>query len=170
MIAYDSAVPVKGAFHMLTISGRSLTLCVSLLLAAAPPAFAAIELDPGQWQDTETGEEDGKPVKPEVTTDCMSPEEAKDPVKQLAVMKDTSGQCKKLDIKESGNVVTIVMQCGDPKEMSIDLTGSYTFTSRRQYTGTMKSTIIIDGKKTTASKTVESKWIGACKDQPAKKN
>jgi hypothetical protein len=40
------------------------------------------------WQDTETGEENGKPAKPEVTSDCMTPEEAKDPVKALAVMKD----------------------------------------------------------------------------------
>ena len=30
------------------------------------------ELDPGLWQDTETGEEDGKPVEPDVTTDCMT--------------------------------------------------------------------------------------------------
>lgn len=132
-------------------------------LLAATPARAAIELDPGQWQDTETGEEDGKPVAPDVTSDCMSPEEAKDPVKSLSVMKDTNGQCKKLDINQSGNTVTIVMQCGDPKEMSIDLNGTYTFLDRRHYTGTMKSVVVIAGKKSTASKTVDSKWIGACK-------
>ncbi len=36
---------------------------------AAQPARAAIELTPGTWQDTETGEENGKPVPPQVTTD-----------------------------------------------------------------------------------------------------
>jgi hypothetical protein len=133
------------------------------------PARAAIELEPGQWQDTESGTEDGKPVKPEVTSDCMSPEEAKDPVKQLSVMKDTGGQCKKLDIKESGNTVSIVMLCGDPKEMLIDLTGSYTFVDRKHYTGTMKSVITIAGKTSTANKTVDSKWLGPCKAGPAKK-
>src|SRR5471030_2608647 len=119
-------------------------------------AFAAIELDPGQWQDTETGDEDGKPVKPEVTSDCMSPEEAKDPVKSLAVMKDAGGQCKKLEVKETGNVVSVDMQCGDPKEMEINLTGTYTFIDRKHYTGTMKSVITIAGKQTSASKSVDS--------------
>lgn len=144
-----------------------------LILICAGTARAAIELDPGQWQDTETGDEDGKPVKPEVTSDCMSPEEAKDPVKQLAVMKEASAsQCQKLDFKESGNTVSIVMLCGDPKEMRIDLTGTYTFIDRRNYTGTMKSVITIAGKTATANKTVVSKWLGPCKassEKPAGK-
>ncbi len=140
-----------------------------IVLFTVHPARAAIELEPGMWQDTETGEEDGKPAKPEVTSDCMTPEEAKDPVKSLSVMKDTGGQCKKLEIKEKGNVVSIEMQCGDPKEMSIEMSGTYTFLDRRHYTGTMKSTVILAGKKTTANKTVDSKWIGACKDEPKKK-
>lgn len=144
-------------------------LCVAVVWLLTAPARAAIELEPGQWQDTESGTEDGKPVKPEVTSDCMSPEEARDPVKQLSVMKDTGGQCKKLDIKESDNTVSIVMLCGDPKEMLIDLTGSYTFVDRKHYTGTMKSVITIAGKTSTANKTVDSKWLGPCKAGPAKK-
>ena len=142
---------------------------IAVYSMTATSAFAAIELDPGLWQDTETGEEDGKPAKPEITSDCMSPEEAKDPVKSLSVMKDTGGQCDKLDIKETGNIVTVVMLCGDPKEMQIDLVGTYTFLDRRHYTGTMKSTITLAGKKSTAVKTAESKWIGPCKAEPKKK-
>jgi len=145
-------------------TSRAFAVAIIVSVLAAPPARAAIELDPGMWQDTETGEEDGQPVKPEVISDCMTPEEAKDPVKSLSVMKDTRGQqCKKLDVKENGNVVSIVMQCGDPKQMSIDLAGTYTFLDRRHYTGTMKSTVILAGKAMTANKTVDSKWIGACK-------
>ncbi len=154
---------------MAKTSCQFLALSLALLLLAASPALATVELEPGMWQDTETGEEDGKPAKPEVTSDCMTPEEAKDPVKSLSVMKDTGGQCKKLEIKEKGNVVSIEMQCGDPKEMSIEMSGTYTFLDRRHYTGTMKSTVILAGKKTTANKTVDSKWIGACKDEPKKK-
>lgn len=153
--------------HML----RSIFAVPSLLiLLCATHAFAAIELDPGQWQDTETGEEDGKPVKPEVTSDCMSPEEAKDPVKQLAGMKEAgaAGQCQRLDVKESGNTVSIVMLCGNPKEMLIDLQGTYTFHNKRSYTGTMKSAITLAGKTATANKTVVSKWIGPCKPSSEK--
>jgi hypothetical protein len=142
-----------------------------LILICATPAFAAIELDPGQWQDTETGEEDGKPVKPEVTTDCMSAEEAKDPVKQLAGMKEAgaAGQCEKLDVKENGNTVSIVMLCGNAKEFLFNITASYTFHNRRNYTGTMKSAVTMAGKTTTSNKTVVSKWLGACKTPAGKK-
>lgn len=133
-------------------------------LAFAAPARAAIELEPGLWQDTETGTEDGKATKPEVTTDCLSPEEAKDPVKALSAMKDQSaGQCKTLDVKQSGNMVSLVMQCGDPKQMAIDIAATYTFIDRKHYSGTMKSTIVMAGQKTTSDTKIESKWIGACK-------
>lgn len=145
-------------------------LCVAAIFLLTLSAYAAIELDPGQWQDTETGEEDGKPVAPQVTSDCMSPDEAKDPVKQLAVMKDASaGQCEKLDFKQNGNTVAITMLCGDPKEMRFDLSGTYTFTDRKNYTGTMKSVITVAGKTATANKTVVSKWLGPCKAPAGKK-
>lgn len=129
---------------------------------AACPAFA-IELTPGNWQDTETGEEDGKAVAPQVTTDCMSEEEARDPVKVLTAMKGQAGECSKFDVKQSGNSVSFVMQCGDPKQMFMDMQGTYTFLNSKRYTGTLKSTVILAGKKTTADKKVDSVWLGACK-------
>ncbi len=150
---------------------RFLLLAVmGLLFALSSPARAAIELDPGQWQDTETGTEDGKPVKPEVTSDCMSPEEAKDPVKQLAGMKEAgeAGQCQKFDIKESGNSVSVVMLCGNEKEFLFDISATYTFNGKRSYSGTMKSKITMAGNTMVADKKVESKWIGPC-TAPAKK-
>ena len=143
---------------------RSLAIfSLAAALAFAKPAFAAVELTPGNWQDTETGEEDGKPVAPQVTTDCMTPEEAKDPVKVVTAMKDQAGECAKLEVKQAGNVVTFVMQCGDPRQMSMDMQATYTFVSPKHYTGTLKSTVVIAGKKTTANKQVDSVWVGACK-------
>ena len=53
--------------------------------------------------------------------------------------------------------MSIEMLCGDPKEIQIDLSGTYTFLDRRYYTGTMNSTIVIAGVKSTASKTVDAK-------------
>jgi hypothetical protein len=140
----------------------------ALLLAAlafAPPARAAFELEPGLWQDTETGTENGQPAKPEVTTDCMTAEEAKDPIKTLAAaQKEAAGQCAKFDVKQSGNTVTVAMVCGDPKQMSIDMLVTYTLIDRKHYTGTLKSTVVLGGQKMTSDKKVESKWVGAtCK-------
>jgi hypothetical protein len=129
----------------------------------ATPAFA-IELTPGNWQDTETGIEDGKPVPPQVTTDCMTPEEAKDPVKVLTAMKDQAGgQCEKLEVKQTGNTVSFEMKCGDPRQMSMDMLATYTFITPKHYSGTLKSTVILAGKKSTADKKVDSIWLGACK-------
>ena len=135
----------------------ALMFCLLLLT----PAFA-IELTPGNWQDTETGIEDGKPVPPQVTTDCMSAEEAKDPIKVLTAMKDGAGECAKFEVKETGNSVSLVMQCGDPKQMSMDMQATYTFLTPKHYTGTLKSTVILGGKKSTADKKVDSVWVGAC--------
>jgi hypothetical protein len=138
-------------------------LALFLILAFAAPAHAAIQLTPGNWQDTETGTEDGKPVPPQVTAECMTPEEAKDPVKILTAMKDQAGQCQKVEVKQNGNTVSFVMQCGDPKQMSFDIAATYTFHSPKHYSGTLKSVVILAGKKTTADKKVDSIWLGACK-------
>jgi hypothetical protein len=144
-----------------------MTACAFVVaaLAFASPARAAIEREPGMWQDTETGTENGQPAKPEVTTDCMTAEEAKDPVKQLTEMKDqTAGQCKTMDVKQSGNTVSFHMVCGDPKQMSFDIAATYTFHDRKRYSGTMKSTIVMAGQKMTSDKKIESRWVSAaCK-------
>ena len=41
------------------ITWRAGALFAALLLAA-PPARAAMQLEPGEWQDTETGTENGR--------------------------------------------------------------------------------------------------------------
>jgi hypothetical protein len=135
------------------------------LLPVPPARAAAIELEPGMWQDTETGIENGKPVKPEVTTDCMTPEDARDPMKSLAKMQaEGAGQCKTLDVKQSGNVVSLTMKCGDDKQGSFELSGTFTFIDRKHYTASTKSTISFGGQKMTADKQTDSKWIAAtCK-------
>jgi hypothetical protein len=152
---------MKGVSRALLVA---VPLTVGLLLAPAARA-AAIELEPGMWQDTETGMENGKPAKPEVTTDCMTPEDAKDPMQSLAKMQaEGAGQCKTLDVKQNGNVVSLIMKCGDDKQGGMELSGTFTFIDRKHYTASMKSTISFGGQKMTADKQIESKWISAtCK-------
>src|SRR6185437_3094635 len=68
--------------------GLNVVLLATAMMLVAPSAFA-LKLKPGLWQDTETGTTNGQPKPPEVSTDCLSPEEAADPVKAaLANMKD----------------------------------------------------------------------------------
>lgn len=146
-----------------------IALSVAIVLLNVTPAHAAIELEPGQWQDTETGTENGQPAKAQVTTECMTPEDAKDPVKALMAERAQAGQCKTFDVKPSGNTVTYTMQCGDEKQMSFDIAGTLTFVDRKHYAGTLKSTVIFAGQKITSDKKIESKWLGPCKADPGNK-
>lgn len=132
----------------------------------AMPAYA-IHLDPGEWQDTETGTENGQPTQPELTTSCMEAEAAKDPVKALTQLKDTAGQqCKTMNVKESGNVLSFDMECGEAKTMLIAISMHITFVNARHYTGTLKSNVTFAGKTITTDKQLDSKWIGAtCKQK-----
>lgn len=132
------------------------------------PALAAIELEPGTWQDTETGSENGQPAKPEVSTDCMTAEDAKDPMKALAKMKegDSANACKTLDIQQNGNVVTLKMVCGDDKQGKMEMAGTFTFIDRRHYKTSMQSTISFGGRTMTSDKQVDSTWLAAaCKKE-----
>ena len=157
-----------GAFKGAPMSTIRTILACGLLIAVLLPhrVYAAIELEPGTWQDTETGMENGKPAKVEVTTDCMTAEDAKDPVKSLAKMQaEGAGQCEKLEVKPNGNVVTLNMKCGDAKQgMLMEMSGTFTFIDRKHYTTSMKSTIAMGGQTMTSDKQVDSKWVAAeCK-------
>lgn len=131
--------------------------------AATLPARAAVQLEPGLWQDTETGLQNGKPAKPEVSTDCLSAEEARDPVK--TILNDTEGQqCETLNVKENGNTVAVEMKCGDPKKTWIEIDMTINFLSARHYKGAIKSLVIFGGQKVISEKTIDSKWLAAsCK-------
>jgi hypothetical protein len=144
----------------------SRSLAVMLFAAAAlasAPAFA-LEIEPGQWQSTETHTVNGKMEKPEITHDCVSAQEARDPVKALAQMKgDTGNQCRVFDIKQSGNMVSFVMQCGDPKMGTMDMAATFIFADSRHYKGAIKTEMTLMGKKISSDMTVDAQWTGACK-------
>ena len=135
------------------------------LLLAAYPAHAANEIQPGLWQETETSEVNGKMEAPKVSTDCVSPEDAKDPVKQVqASMKDQAQQCKKLNVRQNGNVILFEMNCGDPNQGSIELMMTYTIHSPQRTSSIAKSTMSMMGKKIVSNVATESKWLAAaCK-------
>jgi hypothetical protein len=137
-------------------------------LFAASPALA-LDIQPGLWQDTETGETNGKPVPRQVSTECVSPADAKDIVQRAradlqASMKDQAQHCSKLDIRQDGNVVTFEMKCGDPKQGSIDAAMVMTVHSPQHMTSVAKTTMSIMGQTMISNTTTESKWIAAtCK-------
>jgi hypothetical protein len=145
--------------------GSTVALLVTAMMLVAPSAFA-LKLKPGLWQDTESGTSNGKPVPPKVTTDCLSPEEAADPVKAaLAGMKGLpSEQCRKHEVKQSGNQILFNMNCGDPKQMIMEMSVVMTLLSPEHTQSTAKSTMQMGGRTFTSDLTTDSKWISsACK-------
>jgi hypothetical protein len=127
------------------------------------PAMA-IELRPGSWQETETGTEDGKPVPAKTETSCMTPEEAKNPLKGLSPEKEMKGQCRSYDVKLTATGLSFRMDCGDPRQFAMNVVAAYTFVSPTQYTGTVKMAMSMMGKKSTMDKKIEGRWLSAqCK-------
>lgn len=149
---------------------RRALLCLFVAADAwtAVPA-RALDIQPGLWQDTETGEVNGKPVPRKVATNCVAPTEAKDIVERARAalqksMKDQAAKCSKLDIRQNGNVVTFEMKCGDAKQGSIDATTVITIESPQHTTNVAKSSIEFLGQKTVSTITTDSRWIAAaCK-------
>ena len=140
----------------------SLFACAGFLV---PALCAALEIEPGEWQSRETSAVDGKPSPPEVSTDCVTPEDARDPLKALSAMQgETGGKCQLFDVKQAANLVSFVMKCGDPQEGSIEMTATFSFENSRHYTGALTSVMAMAGQKTTSTMSVDAKWIGACKN------
>ena len=135
---------------------------VAPAVVAATAAFAAVELQPGQWQEIETGTENGKPAKTETTTSCMSADEAKDPLKGMVFDKQAKDACKTLEAKRTGGGISFRMQCkGEGFDM--DIAAEMTFHTPQSYTGVIKSSVKMGATTVVSDKKVEAKRIGECK-------
>lgn len=134
-------------------------------LLCALTAYAGNEIQPGLWQDSETGDVNGKPVPPKVSTNCVTPQDAQDPVQMIKEgMKDQAQQCAKFNVQTSSNMILFEMKCGDPKQGSIDMTMTYTVHSPQSTSSVTQSTMSMMGQKIVSNLATESKWLEAtCK-------
>jgi len=140
----------------------------ALLLASCLAAFSAraeIKLDPGSWQQVESGSEDGKPAEPVTYTDCLTPEQARDPIKALSALKELGsliGQhCQNLQVHQEADAGSVEFACGDEKSNYIAINFTFKVVDTRHYTGAVKSTFVFKGRKTSSDKTIEGKWLKA---------
>ena len=140
-------------------------IALAVLVAASLPS-QAFEFEPGAWKEIETGTEDGKPVPAATNATCMTPDEAKDPLKGLSPEKgvgDLRGHCRMFDVKQSETRLSMRLECGDPQKLQIKFTVDYTFNSPRSYSGTVRSAVTMSGKSATTDKKIEGRWVsGIC--------
>jgi hypothetical protein len=152
---------------------QKMTLYGALLAAfflATLPARAEIKLDPGTWQQVESGTENGEPAKPVTYTDCLTPEEARDPVKSISNLKDMGEligkRCKELQVHRDADTISVDFSCGDEKTTFIGINLAFKFIDARHYSGRVKSTFVFKGKKTATDKTIQATWLnGECKKE-----
>ena len=115
--------------------------CVVLVALAGAAITAQSPIRPGQWEVVMQMDMPNMPVKmPEMkTTQCVTPEQAKDPASALPsgpqAGRGGKSDCKVSDYNVTGNTVTWKMACTTP--MAITSTGEMTFTDD-SYNGTMK--------------------------------
>ena len=151
-----------------------MTVCVvfcalAAVLSAVLPARAANEIQPGLWQDTDTGTANDKPMPPRVSTNCITPEEAKNIARQAQAemqktLKEQAQHCSEMNVRESGNTITFEMKCGDPKQATFEASSVITFLSPQHTTSITKTEMTLMGHTLASTVTTDSKWIAAtCK-------
>ena len=140
-------------------------LLAAICLLAAPPARAEIKLEPGSWQQVESGSENGEAAEPVAYVDCLTPEQAKDPIKAMSDLKEMGEligrQCKELDVHQGADTISVKFSCGDEATNFLGLSMEFKFLDARHYPGTVKSSFVFKGEKTTSDKTIEAKWLKA---------
>jgi hypothetical protein len=118
---------------------KAASIAVAALLAGSTTLIAQSPIRPGRWDVVMQMDMPSMPLKmPEMkTTQCVTPEQAKDPANSLPRGPQNGGKhdCKVSNYKVSGKTVTWDMACTTP--MAISSTGEMTFTDD-SYTGTVK--------------------------------
>jgi hypothetical protein len=145
----------------------SLTACfifAATCLLAVTTARAEVQLQPGLWQETETGSDNNQPVKVETSTRCMTAEEALQPGKAVVFDETLRKHCKALDYKRSGDLLTLRMQCGALGFM-VNVGATFTLHSPQHYSGVMKVAIQLATFKFNTDKKIDAHRIGECKER-----
>jgi Protein of unknown function (DUF3617) len=137
---------------------------VAAFLLAAPTARAEVALQPGLWQETETGSENNQPAKTETSTRCMTAEEARQPSKAVVFDETLRKHCKALDYKRTEDNLSLRLQCGS-QGFTVNIGATFTFHSPQHYSGLMKVAIQVATMKFTADKTIDAKRIGECQEK-----
>ena len=141
----------------MTVRTLSVTLAVLALTVAV---FAQGPRRDGRWEVTMQMEMAGMPagMPPFTTTQCITPDEAKDPDKSVPQMGRGRGRanqnCKTTDQKIDGNKVTSTIKCDEPA-----MTGKAEFVyTADSYTGT----VTMDTGRGTMTQKISAKRLGDC--------
>jgi len=124
------------------------------------PALA-FEFEPGQWEETENGTEDGKPLPPNNSTKrCINQADAADASKALQVEALKASSCQTAQVDESGDTLTAKFRCKEGAD-GITMDGTFKM-ARKTYSAKVQMSMTMGGKTSSSDRTIEGKWLGAC--------
>jgi Protein of unknown function (DUF3617) len=153
------SIPLRDA-----VTKTHIGLVAAALCFLARPACAEVQLQPGLWQETETGSENNQPAKSETSTRCMTPDEAKQPSKAVVFDETLRKHCRALDYSRAGDDLTLRMQCGAPG-FTVNIGATFKIDSPQHYSGIMKVAVQLGTLKFNTDKTIDAKRIGECTDK-----
>ncbi|MFA5323273.1 MAG: DUF3617 domain-containing protein [Smithella sp.] len=125
---------------------------VIFIMLPAGFAWAAPQINPGQWEISTKTEMTGIPPQSITHTQCITNEDA------VPMSNDANKECQITDIKTHGNTVTWKISCGG-EGGKMNGTGSVTY-SKDKMNGTMNMIILPHGTK--VKNTFSGRRIGIC--------
>ncbi len=146
---------------MTNIHAAAIAGMAGILALVIAPALAEVQLQPGLWQETETGSENGKPATSETSTRCMTAEEAAQPSKAVVFDAELRKHCRTLDFERAGEMLTIRLQCGQ-QALSVNIAATFTFHSPQHYSGAMKIALRLGNLRLSTDKKIDAHRIGDC--------
>jgi Protein of unknown function (DUF3617) len=134
---------------------------VAVVLGLSTASLAQAPRQDGLWEVKMEMEMPGMPTRmpPMTTTECITPEQAKDPQKAVPQGRGGRGNqdCKVSDYKQAGNKITWSMKCEGENPMTG--TGEFVYAGDT-YTGTMK---MESGGRGAMTMKYSGKRLGECK-------
>ena len=144
-----------------------LGLLTSGALLSPPPSAQAQTPQPGLWRTTVKVQMSGVPGMPagaaaqeNTGTQCITPQEAKDPSKGFTIQSARGAQDCKHSSKWAGSVLTYEMKCGGQNPSATS--GAMTFESPTRFRGTQTTTSSMGGQRFQMVAQMEGQRVGEC--------
>ena len=122
------------------------------------PYAANADVEPGSWELSVTSQMPGmaQPIGPIVQTQCMTPEDARDPSR---VLKPGAGSCEFSNRRDSGGVLTFDVSCSG--QFPMRGSGSVRY-GRQSLDAELELVADAGGQKIATKSRVTGRWLGPC--------
>ena len=130
------------------------------LLATASLTAAASGPRPGLWKVSTHVVRDGVSSDPDTQSNCVTPDQVKDPSKSLMPPDSPDEKCVRTQYEWTGSKLTWSMVCSG--RMALTGGGDLEFDSPEHYRGNITSTGSYEGREFTSTIVLDGQRVGDC--------